>query len=152
MKQVIQYLIYIVKWIPWLIPIFKIILSMVGKIFRRRQKEFSMINLSKADKIKLVAALAETEEWKLFLTHVEKIIITHLTDSCHDVWYVEMGQILADIVEQCSTEVINAFNGSSNIPAEWAASTTQDKINFAIEVLIEQGALISGIFLPKPKT
>jgi hypothetical protein len=146
---------WLVKWIPMVSGTIKILVeyaSAIGRwaFGRKRTKENFMENLSVAEKASLVAALKETQEWVNFIAHVEKIVITHLTDKCGDKWYMEAGQIVADIVAQCSQEVVDAFTGSANIPAEWKASTTADKIQFAIEILIQQGVLISGIFLPKP--
>lgn len=108
-----------------------------------------MQNVTAAQKFEMVVALKETEEWNTFIQHAEKIAIAHLTDKCGDKWYVEAGQIIADIISQCSQEAIDAFNNSSAIPAEFKAASNEDKVQFAIEVLVQQGTLISGIFLPK---
>jgi len=102
-------------------------------------------------KLAVTAALQETKEWITFVEHVEAIVIAHLTDKCGDVWYIELGQVLTEVATACSTELMDAIKNSSSIPAEFKGLTTAEIISFVIDILVGQGKLVMGIFLPKPK-
>jgi hypothetical protein len=109
-------------------------------------KESNMFALTEQENA-VLAALQETEDWILVLEKVENIVAENLKTK--DVWYVELANIGGDILTQCAGDIAKAIEGCTNIPAEWKVSTTQDKINFVLKVLVNQGKFIAGLFLPK---
>ncbi len=100
-------------------------------------------------KLALVEALKETEDFVKLQTHIEEIVIRILTDDKKQSWYLELADILAACVAECSQEAVDAFQGCTNIPAEWKAASREDIAQFVLETLVAEGKLIIGLFIPK---
>ncbi len=120
-----------------------------GKVKPMPIQENTMFKLTDTEEV-VLTALSESEDWITVLEKIENIVIENLKTK--DLWYIELINIGGDILAQCTGDIMTAIEGCTNIPAEWKVSTMQDKINFILKVLISQGKLVAGIFLPKPET
>ncbi len=98
-------------------------------------------------KAQLIESLKESEELKVALQHIEEIIIKHTTDKCGDSPLAEAVEIIGAIVGECSQEIMDGIKGVTNIPSEWKLASKGDWVKFFIELLVDQGKIISGIWI-----
>ena len=155
---ILSYLLKLVKvmaLLPCVLELGWRVLGAIVRLVRRGNKstkeKYSMNSLTRSEKLEIVAKLKETQEWVNLTAHVEEIVIKHVTDKCGDVWYVEAAQIATEIVASCSQEVMDAFTGSTSIPAEWKLASPGDIVQFVLENLVLEGRIIAGIWI-KPET
>jgi hypothetical protein len=97
-------------------------------------------------KAQLIEVLKETEEWKVFIEHVETIVIEEIKSHKGEAWWKVLIEIVMNAATKCSGEMLEAVKGSANIPAEWKVAGSGAWVEFAVEVLISQGKIISGVF------
>jgi hypothetical protein len=118
---------------------------MLGWTKKQTVKEsFNMFNLTAQEEV-VLAALQETEDWVTVLEKCETIIAENLKTK--DIWYVELINIGADLLANCTGDIMKAVEGSTGIPAEWKLSTMEVKISFVLKVLVKQGKFIASIWL-----
>jgi hypothetical protein len=97
-------------------------------------------------KAALVSALKESQEFIVFIEHVEEIVVVHLTDKCGDSWLKELMQIATEVAMNLREEMMAAFAGVAGIPAEWKAAPKGAWVEFAIQFLMAEGKILSAIW------
>ena len=97
-------------------------------------------------KAQFVASLKETEELSTALTHIENIVIKHLTDKSGDSVLQKAFEITLEVAKECSSEIVAGVQGISSIPAEWKLASKEDWASFIVGEVVEQGKIISGIW------
>ncbi len=92
------------------------------------------------------------QEWSDFVVEIEKAVITVLTDGNKQAWYGELIEIVMKLVDSAIPVLSKAISDSKLIGEQWAATSTQAKVMFFINLAVQHGMTIADAFFKKDST
>ena len=156
MLRILSLLWQAVKLIPVIYSSIKLVNRIITSIVdwvcnRKPQKETRMDNLSIVETLELAEKLKDLKEWQVFVEEVETVVIAEIKEHKGAKWWTILLEVVVNCVSKCSESGINAIKDSALIPAQCEDQSAATWITFAVSVLLNQGKIISSIWVtPAP--